>query len=182
MLHVNEFAKICLEQNFNNSGIYVDFTMGNGNDTLWLSTQCSEGIVYAFDIQQMALEKTKELLLKNNITNAILIKDCHSNVKKHINTQIDGGIFNLGYLPSGDKLVKTNSQSTTVAVSEAVSMLKVKGALVIVLYVGHEGGQAEADSVEELVKGLDKESFAVCRYQPINKINPPYVICIERIR
>ena len=38
----------------------VDFTMGNGHDTLFLAEQCAK--VYAFDIQPEALENTKKRL------------------------------------------------------------------------------------------------------------------------
>ena len=41
----------------------VDATMGNGHDTLFLAEQVgAEGRVYAFDIQESALESTRQLL------------------------------------------------------------------------------------------------------------------------
>ena len=41
----------------------VDFTMGNGNDTLFLSETVGEsGRVYAFDIQAGALQNTEQRL------------------------------------------------------------------------------------------------------------------------
>ena len=44
-------------------GTVVDFTMGNGHDTLWLSERVgAEGRVYAFDIQKAALESSERLL------------------------------------------------------------------------------------------------------------------------
>ena len=40
--------------------VAVDFTMGNGNDTLFLSRTVGEsGRVYAFDIQEEALASTR---------------------------------------------------------------------------------------------------------------------------
>ena len=53
--------------------IGVDFTMGNGHDTVFLADYCS--YVYAFDIQKEALEKTKQLLKEKN--NVQLILDGH---------------------------------------------------------------------------------------------------------
>lgn len=44
-------------------GYYIDATMGKGNDTLFLCELAGEkGKVLAFDIQQEALDVTKELL------------------------------------------------------------------------------------------------------------------------
>ena len=45
--------------------ICIDATMGNGNDTLLLSTLAgSSGKVLAFDIQESALRRTEERLRK----------------------------------------------------------------------------------------------------------------------
>ena len=43
-------------------GIVCDFTMGNGSDTLYLSKLVPDGKVYAFDIQPLALEHTRQRL------------------------------------------------------------------------------------------------------------------------
>ena len=44
-------------------GTYIDATMGNGYDTLFLCRMAGEtGTVLAFDIQQQALEATKTRL------------------------------------------------------------------------------------------------------------------------
>ena len=43
--------------------VVADFTMGNGHDTLFLSKTVGEnGKVYAFDIQEAAVESTAKLL------------------------------------------------------------------------------------------------------------------------
>ena len=44
----------------------IDFTMGNGNDTLTLSKVTKK--VYSFDIQELALKNTKKLI--KDINNA----------------------------------------------------------------------------------------------------------------
>ena len=45
----------------------IDATCGNGYDTLFLSKLVGNmGKVYAFDIQQIAIERTKDLLNKNS--------------------------------------------------------------------------------------------------------------------
>ena len=60
MLNLRETEKEFLESHVIEGGTAVDFTMGNGNDTLWLSQKIgSTGHVYAFDIQQAALDSTR---------------------------------------------------------------------------------------------------------------------------
>lgn len=43
----------------------IDFTMGNGHDTLFLSDYCHH--VYSYDIQSLALNNTKELVKRKRI-------------------------------------------------------------------------------------------------------------------
>ena len=68
--------------------VCADFTMGNGHDTAFLSKIVGEGgKVYAFDIQEKALESTRETLAKENCPhNYTLILDSHHNAKKYIDT------------------------------------------------------------------------------------------------
>ena len=66
--------------------VCVDFTMGNGHDTEFLSKTVGEsGHVYAFDIQRAAVESTakhlKEVGCPENYT---LICDSHHNVKNYV--------------------------------------------------------------------------------------------------
>ena len=72
----------------------ADFTMGNGHDTLWLSqTVGPEGHVYAFDIQQQALDSTRSLLEAEGAPdNYTLIKDSHANALEYIEGKIKAGI------------------------------------------------------------------------------------------
>lgn len=63
-------------------GNYIDATMGNGNDTLFLCRMAGKtGHVTAFDIQQQALEATEKLLEENGVRErASLILDSHTNM------------------------------------------------------------------------------------------------------
>ena len=63
-------------------GYYIDATMGKGNDTLFLCELAGEkGKVLAFDIQQEALDVTKELLKTHGKEmQAELILDGHEHI------------------------------------------------------------------------------------------------------
>ena len=65
-------------------GTYIDATMGNGHDTLFLCQMAGDkGSVWAFDIQKQALEATKALLAEHGYgKNAHLIKDGHENMDR----------------------------------------------------------------------------------------------------
>lgn len=159
----------------NNNNIGIDFTMGNGNDTLYLSEHCN--YVYSFDIQQIALDNTKFLTKdKENIT---LILDDHANFDKYV-TNFDVGIFNLGYLPNGDHNITTTSKTTIDTIDKALTYLNKKGQLFIVVYIGHDSGKQESEVINEYVAKLNHKVFNVALFRMLNKNQAPYVIHIEK--
>ena len=100
----------------------VDFTMGNGYDTVFLSkTVGQSGSVIAFDIQEDALVSTEKNLRSNNCPdNWRLICASHDRAPEFIKGPIKAGMFNLGYRPGGDKNTHTMRESTFAAVNGAI--------------------------------------------------------------
>ena len=111
----------------------VDFTMGNGHDTEFLSKTVGEsGHVYAFDVQEAALASTAEHLEKSGCPrNYTLILDSHHNVKKYVTAPIRAGMFNLGYLPGSDKQITTMRATTMPAIEAAIDLLDHGGVLMV---------------------------------------------------
>jgi hypothetical protein len=70
-------------------------------------------------------------------------------------------MFNLGYLPGGDKAITTRSESTLVALSAACRLLSPQGIITIVAYPGHEGGGHETEQVRHWCEKLDRGRFNV---------------------
>lgn len=153
--------------------VAVDMTMGNGHDTAFLMTCCDE--VYAFDIQEKALENTKKRI--GDAKHVHLILDGHENVDHYL-TSFDIGIFNLGYLPLEDHVITTLLPTTKIAIEKAISMFKK--ALFIVVYPGHQEGYKESEWIDEYVSSLDTHMYNVSCYRMLNKNKSPYVIEIER--
>lgn len=163
------------------NSIAVDATMGNGNDTAFLAGLASK--VYAFDVQEQALQKTKERLEQLGLDNAQLILDGHQKIDKYINEPICAAIFNLGYLPSADKSIITKPDTTLEAIQKILDRLEVGGRVSVMIYYGHEGGQMEKDAVLNFVKELPQAKFATMLYQPLNQIHtPPFLVMVEKLR
>lgn len=159
--------------------VAVDATMGNGNDTAFLAGLA--GQVFAFDVQEQALVKTQERLTNLGLTNAQLILAGHETVDQYVET-IRTAIFNLGYLPSADKSIITQPDTTLDALQKILDRLEVGGRVSIMIYYGHEGGAMEKDCVLDFVSQLDQRVFTVMLYQPLNQINtPPFLVMIERL-
>ena len=163
--------------------VACDFTMGNGNDTLWLSRAMGEnGMVYAFDIQELALINTRARLESENApNNYTLILDSHSNLKEYVKEPICVGMFNLGYLPgSGNKALTTLRESTRKAVTDAIDMLDHDGILMIAVYPGHEEGALEGEMLDEYLRTFDRRKICVSRFQIVNSPTSPFFFIVER--
>lgn len=182
MENILSFSHTLLKSSLNENSVVVDFTVGNGNDTLFLSKYCSKGKVYGFDVQSKAITTTQALLDNNNIKNTKLILDSHEYISNYINENINGGIFNLGYLPNSDKSVITTFLSTKMAIENALPLLLVGGIIVVVCYIGHSGGMVEANELKGYLKKLSNYEYSVLCYDFINKVNCPFILAVKKIR
>lgn len=163
----------------------LDCTVGNGNDTLLLAKQVGQtGKVYGFDIQRRALDITLQKLTCENVNDRVqLIEDSHENIDLHINEELDFIIYNLGYLPKGDKSIKTKKTTTLISLEKSFDLLKENGIIIITCYIGHDGGIEEKDGVENLLANLDQKFFNVIKYEFMNQKNyPPVVYGVEKTR
>ncbi len=163
-------------------GTVVDFTMGNGHDTLWLAEQVGEnGKVYAFDIQPKALESSEKLLRESGCPqNYTLILDSHANVEQYVKEPICAGMFNLGYLPGSDKSVTTLRESTMKAVEGALRLLEDDGGLLIAVYPGHEEGSLEGKMLDEYFAALDRKKICVSKLMIVNSPTSPFFFLVEK--
>lgn len=64
VLKATRMAQDIVKKVIDETDIAVDATLGNGNDTLFLSNLLHRGKVYAFDIQTIAIEKFKKQSMK----------------------------------------------------------------------------------------------------------------------
>ena len=174
-----EMAHDFLAQVITQEDIVVDATMGNGHDTLFLAKLAKQ--VYAFDIQEQALEKTSQRLQEADLTNVDLILQGHETVDQFV-TEAKAAIFNLGYLPSADKSIITQPQTTIEALDKLCQLLVKGGRIAIMIYYGHEGGDIERDAVMDFVSQLPQQEYTATIYRTLNQINnPPFLVMIEKL-
>lgn len=170
-------------QHLNEGEVAVDFTMGNGGDTLFLSKTVGEsGKVYAFDIQEEALISTRAHLEANAAPkNYELICASHHRVKEFVKEPIKVGMFNLGYLPrSGKKSVTTMRETTMPAVEAAIDLLAPDGVLIVAIYPGHEEGALEGEMLREYFKTLSRFRICASEFRILNSPTSPYFYLVEK--
>jgi len=162
----------------------IDATAGNGGDTVFLAELAgSEGKVYSFDIQQTALDRTREKLKMLGLDDrAELICDSHENMDLYVKQPVKCVMFNLGYLPGGDHKIGTRGNSTIAAIQKAMELIVLNGIITVVVYYGGDSGFEEKEQVLEFIKTIDCKKFTVSKTEFVNQINcPPILVCIEKI-
>lgn len=155
----------------------IDATCGNGHDTYILAELADE--VYAFDIQEQAILKTKERV--KAFSHVHVIQDSFTRFQAYVSDPIDLIVFNLGYLPGSDKQITTTVKELSASLQAMLGQLSASGRVVIVAYPGHAEGRAESSWLQETLRQLDNSSFRSFRLYHMNGPNdPPELYIIER--
>lgn len=131
----------------------IDATVGNGFDTCFLSRIVGEtGRVIGFDVQQSALESTRQRLEAEGLLNVELLQQGHETLGQHFReNSVAAVMFNLGYLPRHDHTITTQPTTSVEAIRSAVAVLKPGGVMTVLAYRGHDGGQAEFEAVQRVL-------------------------------
>jgi 16S rRNA C1402 N4-methylase RsmH len=177
------FSKFYLQQNYNFDGeVVIDATVGNGYDTEWLmQTVGKTGHVHGFDIQQEALRATKKRLESSK--KMTLHLDGHENLLKYGFQEIACVLYNLGYLPRGDKTIATQGKTTIQSIQAASEIIKVGGVIMIIAYPGHQSGSLECQKVESHLATYDQRKFQTWKFAFLNQKNdPPVLYGLEKRR
>ena len=181
MIDLLDLHKFFILKHLKAGDVAVDFTMGNGYDTEFLSRTVGEhGHVYAFDIQKAAVESTQARLESVDCPkNYTLIHDSHHRVKDYVKTPIKAGMFNLGWLPGGDKSITTLRETTLPAIEAAIDLLDRDAILNVAVYPGHEEGDAEGKMICEYLAGISRHKVCATKVNILNSPTSPYFIMIE---
>jgi predicted methyltransferase len=177
-----QFTELIIKSYVKAGNVCIDATAGNGNDTEILATSVGQaGRVYAFDIQNEAIEATRfRLGAKGLLDRVVLINDGHERIREHVSEEADFIIYNLGYLPGGDKSLSTTKETTLESLKQALTLLAPAGLMAITCYRSHEGGEEEYKAVMEFVSQLDQIKYNAFRFELLNQKNaPPVVIGVE---
>ena len=169
--------------------IAIDATVGNGHDTVFLAEQIApSGHIYGFDIQQTAIDSTREKFRQAQLLNCLTLihashADMNEKIPAHHHGKIKAIMFNLGYLPGGDKSVITLTDSTLTALTIAARILAVNGIITLLAYPGHQGGDLETDQVKNWCEQLDTKQFEVNTiYSTEHKDTAPRLFVIRKLR
>lgn len=138
-------AQLLWAQMLQPGDVCVDATCGNGNDTLFLANAVGpSGTVHAIDIQQAAVDATKQCieaaLPAGHRPTLHLHRSCHSRMQELVGSNVASLVcLNLGYLPKADKAVTTTATASVAAVEAAFEVVRPGGLISVMCYTGHPG-------------------------------------------
>jgi len=182
---ITEFCHHFVKDYIKEGDLCIDATAGNGNDTEFLCEMVGgSGRVYAFDIQEMALENTRQRLEeKELLQRAELILDGHEKMTQYVNEEVTAIIFNFGYLPGGDHSIATKSSTSLPAIEQALTLLKVGGIMNLCIYSGKDTGYEEKEAILSYLKELDAKRWLVIISSYFNRKNdPPLPVFVIRLK
>ena len=177
MLKTTELTHLLISYVIKEGSRVVDATAGNGHDTLFLSKLVGpNGKVYAYDIQEQAIINSKDLT--KNQTNIEFFLKSHEFIDQN---NLDLVLFNLGFLPNGDKTITTLCSTTINSLKNLIANynLNPNMYIFIVVYPGHNEGKIESDELLKFTKNLPS-NLLVTTYIPHNQNNAPYLITINK--
>lgn len=178
MIKIAEMAHQLLLERTKDRFLAIDMTAGRGWDTLFLASHFEQ--VIAFDIQNEAILSTQTLLLENHRTNVVLYQEDHSQFDFHLLGAIDAVIYNLGYLPKGDKSIRTEAPTTIASLEHILPCLKTTGCVVLTLYP--KENEREANEVLRFCQKLKSAEYDVIKWSVVNKELAPYLLQIIKIK
>lgn len=157
----------------------VDATLGNGSDAAFLAERIGpDGTLYGFDIQKEAVEMTRKRLSAEKQMSSepkpakcklLLFTESHDRMDELIKEAPSVIMFNLGYLPGGDKEITTVPETTLPAIRKGLSLLKNGGIMSIVTYKGHPGAMEEHRLVTDFLAKLSPKEFEVLSFIQTNR-------------
>jgi hypothetical protein len=166
----------------------IDATCGNGHDTLklcQLALSIDKGKVYAFDIQLQAIHSTSQFL-DANLSLAFRMRvdlqhRCHSSFPDSIEKEsIKLIVYNLGYLPGGNKTFTTQKKTTLESLQQAQELLQPGGVISVTCYPGHAEGGQEQDTLLKYVTQFSPKKWSCCHHAWLNRKESPTFLLIQK--
>lgn len=162
--------------------VLVDATLGNGHDAAFLLSCAPPGaLVLGVDVQPRAVQAAAERLRAACDARP----DCRVQIFCRGHEELPeiwaalppeererpllAAVFNLGWLPGGDKSCLTRADSTLAALDFLLERLMPRGCLCVHCYTGNDGGPEEEKAVLRRAAVLPPRRWRVIRCADANR-------------
>ncbi|MBS0604382.1 MAG: methyltransferase domain-containing protein [Verrucomicrobia bacterium] len=164
----------------------IDATCGNGQDTLKLAQILGKsGGVIGIDIQEEAIARSRELLHSHPTADLLagvhLFRQSHEEFPPLSSERpIRLIVYNLGYLPRGDKGITTLTETTLQSISRGLELVMPGGAISITCYPGHSEGAREERTLLEWASQLSPSNWNICLHSFPNRSASPRLLLLQK--
>lgn len=158
----------------------IDATCGNGHDTLFLAQLGCLDRIYSLDIQEEALMNARQRVEAEAPDQIDTVTFLHQSHEKLPQDTIKLIVYNLGFLPGGNKEVTTRLNSSLASVEQAVTLLSSGGVISITCYSGHPEGAKEEEALRERCKQLTPTSWSYTHHFWSNRNAAPSLITLQK--
>jgi len=164
----------------------IDATCGNGHDTLVLCKLDADA-VYGIDLQQSAVNNTNQLLKQNlspqQLSRVKILLHSHACFPAEIpENSVRLIVYNLGYLPGGNKNITTMVETTLASLEAARKLLLPGGAISITCYPGHEEGQKEKNAIIDYASKLSPQVWNCFEFSSLNRKQAPSLLLLQKTK
>lgn len=173
---ISKLAHEIIEKYVIEKDIAIDATLGNGHDTDFLKNIFK--VVHSFDINEEAVLKYEDKKNKN----VYVYQMSHEYIDNFfIDGTVDLIIYNLGFLPNGNKEITTKAESTIISIEKSLNLIKTGGYILIVTYRGHFEGLREDNAVFDFLSKIPKNEYGVMMHKTINRNDvSPILYLVEK--
>ncbi len=182
---ITEWCHHFIRNHVQEGDICIDATAGNGNDTQLLCELVGDtGKVFAFDIQEQAVNNTRKRLVDAGLdSRANVLLESHTGMSSYANEgEVSCIVFNFGYLPGGDHNLATRKDTSIEAIHEGLRLLEKGGMMSLCIYSGGDSGFEEKEAVLSYIKELDSKKYLVIISEYANRPNnPPIPVLIIKM-
>ncbi|MGL4736808.1 MAG: tRNA (mnm(5)s(2)U34)-methyltransferase [Cellulosilyticaceae bacterium] len=151
--------------------VAMDGTLGKGADMAFLCGLEQVEQVWGFDIQEDAIKMSKAQVGQSK-KEVHFVHDSHHLLDTYITSPIDIAMFNLGYLPTGDKTIVTQSETSLIAIQKVMNQLAPGGIMTVLTYPGHEEGMTEHCVIRQFMKEVKEKRFEIFNISKQNVKKP----------
>ncbi len=99
----------------------------------------------------------------------------------YISAPLKAVVFNLGWLPGGEKDIITRLSTTMPALDASLRLLTTGGILAITCYPGHDGGDSETAEILNWAASLPARHYHAWRMGQLNvSETAPFCLVIQK--
>lgn len=178
-----DLSKTFWQKILDKPSLVIDATLGNGWDAKFLAGILADypgSKLIGLDIQKEAIEAAKELLAPLPEWVAFKLQSHASFPKEVQENSVALIVYNLGYLPGGDKSLTTNTETTLESLESALPLIEPGGVISLTLYPGHPEGEREAKALLTFAKTLSPKDWCVTYLSFSNRNASPALLLIQK--